>query len=176
MPGKKQNKAAVHLTLEQERALRLLNEALNDITPAANIQDISEYPQTEHYVWRHWAERRGKPRDRINEPSTAWAMFRENLPHDVILKMQANFSAGASWTEVSLLPISVLFLNAWRSRLSQRDGARLFNINNEAEYEEAVDILTFRQLRNFLLLLPVALYEMWAVSYTHLTLPTTPYV
>ncbi len=157
MLRQKQNNKAVHLTSEQQRALRLLKEALDDVSPTIKVKDILEYSQTEHYAWRHWAESNGQTK----EPSSAWAIFREDLPHDVILKMQANFFAGASWTEVSLLPISLLFLNAWRWRLGQEDADNLFNIKSQAEYKEAVDYFTFRQLRNFLLLLPAALYETW---------------
>lgn len=146
---------------ERERALDLLKKALDDIARDADIKDISVYPETDHYEWRHWAGRGGNPIDPAKQPSTAWAIFREDLPHDVLLRIQANFFAGASWTEISLLPICLLFRKAWKFRLSQKDAGRLFNIKSQIEYEEAVDAFTFKQLRNFLLLLPIALYDTW---------------
>ncbi len=159
MASDQKNKRQVSLTTEQERALRITKKTVTDVAQIAHIKDISEYSQTEHYYWRHWAERGKQPSALSNEPSSSWAIFKEDLPHDVILKIQVNYFFGAFWTELSLLPLSIVFLRLWRQRLSQEDASGLFNIKSPSDYEASVDILTSRLLQNYLLLLPVMLYD-----------------
>jgi len=101
------------------------------------------------------------PPDPAKEPSEAWAIFREDLPNDVVLRMQANFYGGSAWIELSLLPISIQFLSLWANRLAAADAREAFEINNEVDYLEMVQALVLGNLRSFLLLVPVMLYDMW---------------
>lgn len=173
MVSRKEKAKRIELEGHQKRALHLLKIALDEVASDANIQNISVYRETEHGKWRLWAETTGTLPDPANEPSTAWAIFREDLPHDVVLRMQANFYAGAAWIEVSLLPIAVLVLNTWGVRLNQSDAKELFGIDNEKDFLASVHAFVVGNLKNFILLLPIMLYDMWDDP---LTLSTEAYV
>lgn len=161
MPSREKNKEGVRLNPAERRAFVLLKSVLNQVAQEIEIKDITTYPQTKHYAWRHWAKMFGRPPLPARQPSTAWAIFREDLPCDVLLKMQSNSMPAQPGQKSPCYRSPFYILNAWSWRLGQDDAARLFNIHNLSEYKKKVESLTFRQLRHFILLLPIMLIDTW---------------
>jgi hypothetical protein len=155
MPHASPNKSS-H-PVEHLRALRLLKLTLGEISDRIGIKDYSEYEHSEHFIWRHWPEQQGSIP--VSQPSHSSAIFKRETKHDVILMIQTNHDIGATWTEIPMLPIAILYLGLWEYRLNQKDANRVFNIHDEEARQGSVDRLTCEQLSDFVMLLVVSLHD-----------------
>ncbi len=96
----------------------------------------------------------------MKEPASATGLFKRETPNDIIIMVQINHHIGATWTEIPMLPIAILFLRLWAFRLRQGDAGRIFNIVDEQGRDEAIDILTSRQLSHCVLLLAITQFDV----------------
>jgi hypothetical protein len=143
---------------ERVRALRILRRTIEDLSKEIEILDHSEYDQSEHWRWRCWTELSTENSSPAPpQPATAMAIFKRETENDIIIYVQVNHHCGATWTEIPMLPLAILFLRLWRFRLCEKDADRIFRIVDDEGRHEAIDYLTSRQFSHWIMLVVITM-------------------